>query len=161
MEGGCAEKAQSKWDLAAQPTLLCEYYFDLQRWSEVPSWFKPWSEHELNSRTLRAWSPGNLHGLLQTEDYARALNEIEPRVTGEQVADRVANRMARQQRVLFRDDPPEACFLVSVTSLRNMPAGIAGNQLRHLLASGPASPGHDPGRTRMLACWPSGRIHRR
>ena len=110
-----------------------EYYFDLQRWSEVPSWFKPWSEHELNSKTLRAWSPGNLHGLLQTEGYARALNGIEPRVTDEQVAERVANRMARQQRVLVRDDPPEAWFLVSITSLRNMPADVAGGQLRHLL----------------------------
>jgi transcriptional regulator with XRE-family HTH domain len=112
---------------------FCEYYFDLQRWSEVPSWFKPWSEHELNSKTLRAWSPGNLHGLLQTERYATALNAVEPRVTPDQVADRVANRMARQQRVLFRDDPPEAYFLVSITSLRNMPADIAGGQLRHLL----------------------------
>ena len=110
-----------------------EYFHDLQAWSEVPAWFKPWSEHEMNSKTLRAWSPGNLNGLLQTEGYARALNGVEPRVTDEQVAERVANRMARQQRVLFRDDPPEAWFLVSITSLRNMPADLAGNQLRHLL----------------------------
>ncbi len=110
-----------------------EYFHDLQAWSEVPSWFKPWSEHEMNSGTLRAWSPGTVHGLLQTEDYARGVNVIEPRVTPEQVADRVANRMARQQRVLFRDDPPEAWFLVSITSLRNMPAHIMGGQLRHLL----------------------------
>jgi Domain of unknown function (DUF5753) len=54
-------------------------------------------------------------------------------VTSEQVAERVANRMARQQRVLFRDHPPEAWFLVSITSLRNMPADVAGGQLRHLL----------------------------
>jgi DNA-binding XRE family transcriptional regulator len=109
-----------------------EYFHDLQAWSEVPSWFKPWSEHEMNSATLRAWSPGTVHGLLQTEDYARAVNAVEPRVTPEQVAERVANRMARQQRVLFRDDPPEAWFLVSITSLRNMPAGIVAAQLRHL-----------------------------
>ncbi len=109
-----------------------EYFHDLQAWSEVPAWFKPWSEHELNSATLRAWSPGTVHGLLQTADYARALNAVEPRAAPEQVADRVANRLARQKRVLFRDDPPEAWFLVSITSLRNMPAGIATAQLRHL-----------------------------
>ena len=109
-----------------------EYYFELQTWAETPSWFKPWSEHEMNSATLRAWSPGTVHGLLQTEDYARGLNAVEPRVAPEQVVERVASRMARQQRILFRDDPPEAWFLVSITSLRNMPAGIVTAQLRHL-----------------------------
>lgn len=114
-----------------------EYFHELQAWSEVPPWFKPWSEHEMNSASLRAWSPGTVHGLLQTEDYARGMNAVEPRGHPEQVTERVANRMARQQRVLFRDDPPQAWFLVSVTSLRNMPARIMGGQLRHLLEVAP------------------------
>lgn len=109
-----------------------EYYFELQTWAEVPSWFKPWSEHELNSATLRAWSPCTIHGLLQTEAYARAINSVEPRVTPEQVTERTAARIARQKRVLFRDDPPEAWFLLGITSLRNMPATIKNGQLRHL-----------------------------
>jgi hypothetical protein len=43
--------------------------------------------------------------------------------------------MARQKRVLFRDDPPRAWFLVDITSLRRMPANspIMAAQLRHLL----------------------------
>ena len=41
--------------------------------------------------------------------------------------------MARQKRVLFRDDPPRAWFLVGITSLRSMPAHIMTGQLRHLL----------------------------
>jgi hypothetical protein len=133
LEGGCAEKAQNKWDLAAQPTLLYEYWSELQVWSEVPSYFKPWAEYETNTTTIRAWSPGSIDGLLQTADYARCQIAIEPRVTAEQVAERVANRMARQQRVLFREDPPRGCFLVSITSLRTMPASIRPAQLRHLL----------------------------
>ncbi len=28
-----------------------EYYFELQSWSEVPSWFKPWSEFEMTTIT--------------------------------------------------------------------------------------------------------------
>jgi transcriptional regulator with XRE-family HTH domain len=110
-----------------------EYWTELQAWSEVPAYFKPWTEHELSAKTLRAWSPGNLHGLLQTEDYARAQISLEPRVTAEQVAERVANRMARQQRVLNRDDPPSAHFLLSLVSLRDMPRHVTPGQLRRLL----------------------------
>jgi Domain of unknown function (DUF5753) len=58
-----------------------EYYFELQTWAETPSWFKPWSDHEMSTATIRAWSPLTVHGLLQTEDYARAVNSVEPRVT--------------------------------------------------------------------------------
>lgn len=84
-------------------------------------------------RTLKAWSPGTIHGLLQVEAYAEAQIALEPLVTKELVAERVANRMARQRRVLYRDDPPRAHFLVSVTSLRNMPAHVRLPQLRRLL----------------------------
>jgi hypothetical protein len=70
-----------------------EYYFELQTWAETPSWFKPWSDHEMSTATIRAWSPLTVHGLLQTEDYARAVNSVEPRVTTEQVAERTASRM--------------------------------------------------------------------
>lgn len=110
-----------------------EYWSELQVWSEVPSYFRPWSEHELQSKTLRAWSLGNLHGLLQTEDYARAQIAMEPRMTPERLAERVANRVARQNRVLFRDNPPAAWFLVGATSLRNIPGPVRAAQLRHLL----------------------------
>jgi hypothetical protein len=110
-----------------------EYWSELQVWSEVPSYFRPWSEHELQSGTLRAWSPGNLHGLLQTDGYARAQIAMEPRMTPERLAERVANRIARQQRVLFRDDPPEAWFLVGAASLRNIPGYVRTPQLQHLL----------------------------
>jgi hypothetical protein len=41
--------------------------------------------------------------------------------------------MARQKRVLYRDDPPRAHFLVDITSLRRIPAHITSGQLRHLL----------------------------
>lgn len=110
-----------------------EYWSELQSWSEVPSWFKPWSDHELGSTILRAWAPGNVHGLLQTEAYATAQIALRPGITPEQTAERVANRMTRQQRVLFRDEPPLAHFLVSLVSLRDMPRRLAPGQLRRLL----------------------------
>jgi hypothetical protein len=90
----------------------------------------------MNTTTLQVWSPSVIPGLLQAEDYARAIVSEGPGITPEQVAERVANRMARQKRVLFHDDPPRAWFLVDITSLRRMPSSspVMAAQLRHLLA---------------------------
>lgn len=112
---------------------FCEYYFELQTWAETPSWFKPWSEHELATTTIRSWSPLVMNGLLQTEAYATAQTSLYPGITPERLTEWVANRMARQKRVLFRDDPPLAHFLIDVSSLRRMPAAVRNGQLRHLL----------------------------
>jgi transcriptional regulator with XRE-family HTH domain len=111
-----------------------EYYFELQTWAETPSWLKPWAEHEMSAKTLRSWSPVVVPGLLQTAVYAGAQMSQSPGITAERLAERVANRIARQKRVLYRDDdPPLAHFLVDITSLRRMPAHVMGGQLRHLL----------------------------
>jgi hypothetical protein len=73
-------------------------------------------------------------GLLQTEDYARAILSAAPGATETVVAERTAARMERQRRVLMRADPPAAWFLVDVAALRRgagSPEVMAG-QLRHL-----------------------------
>jgi transcriptional regulator with XRE-family HTH domain len=110
-----------------------EYWSELQSWSEVPPWFKPWGEFEMSAALLRSWFPEILDGLLQTESYARALMSLYPGITPEQLAERVANRMARQQRVLYRDNPPKAHFLVDITALQRMPSAVRNGQLRRLL----------------------------
>jgi transcriptional regulator with XRE-family HTH domain len=80
-----------------------EYYEELQEWSEVPAAFKDWSEREDETVSLRVWSPGIIHGLLQTEDYAADLLRTYPGVTDEAVSARLANRMERQRRLFSRD----------------------------------------------------------
>ncbi len=131
------EKVAKACDVAfpARRGWFSEYFTELQRWTEVPSWFRPWAEYEMNTATIRVWSPGAIDGLLQTENYARMTISAAPMVAPEKVAERVANRMARQRRVLFRDDPPRAWFLVDVTSLRRMSASnpVMSAQLRRLL----------------------------
>ena len=87
----------------------------------------------MTTTTIRSWSPNVVDGLLQTEDYARAQIELFPGISTAQVAERVANRLARQNRVLFRDDPPHAHFLVDITSLQRMPGRFRTGQLGHLL----------------------------
>lgn len=63
------------------------------------------------------WSPGVVDGLLQTEDYASTLLRTYPGATDEIAAARLANRMARQRRVLMREDPPESWFIVDELAL--------------------------------------------
>ncbi len=129
------------------------YFHELQTWAETPSWFKPFGEHEMSTATIRSWSPSVVTGLLQTEDYARAQIELFPGVTKDQVDDRVASRMARQQRVLYRDDPPRAHFLVDITSLQRIPDHFRTAQLCHLLDTA-----QRPGVTIQVVpvCWHSG-----
>jgi transcriptional regulator with XRE-family HTH domain len=94
-----------------------EYYEELRGWSEVPAAFRDWSELEDKAISLRAWMPGISHGLLQTEGYARALIAAVPGTSAETAAARLASRMERQRRVLLRDDPPRAWFIVDELSL--------------------------------------------
>jgi transcriptional regulator with XRE-family HTH domain len=109
-----------------------EYYEESKSW--VPAGFRSWAEYEDKAVTLRAWSPGVIHGLVQTEHYARSLLSTVPGVSAEIIAARLASRMDRQRRVLFRDDPPTTWFVVDELSLyrRVGSAEIMAEQLGHL-----------------------------
>jgi hypothetical protein len=63
------------------------------------------------------WKPGIVHGLLQTEDYARALIAAVPGTSAETAAVRLASRLERQRRILLREDPPDVWFIVDQLSL--------------------------------------------
>ena len=111
---------------------FCEYYEESKSW--IPSGFRSWSEYENRAVSLRAWSPGVLHGLLQTEAYARALLETAPDVTAEVVRARLTSRVERQRRVLMREDPPSAWFIIDQLSLYRQvqSAEAMAGQMRHL-----------------------------
>ena len=111
-----------------------EYYLELRGWSEVPASFRSWPEYEDQARSLCDWSPSIVTGLLQTEGYARGLIATLPGISAEVIDMRLAGRMDRQQRVLYRGDPPRACFVVDELSLYRLvgsPEVMAG-QMRHL-----------------------------
>jgi hypothetical protein len=63
------------------------------------------------------WWPSVLTGLLQTQDYARALIDVVPGTTPETAAARLANRMERQRRLLGRDTPPKMTFIIDELAL--------------------------------------------
>lgn len=110
-----------------------EYYEESKSWT--PPGLRSWAEHEDKAVRLSVWAPGIVHGLFQTEGYARALITALPGVTDEVVAVRLASRMERQRRVLFRkDDPPSVGCIVDHAALYRLVGSpeIMAGQMRHL-----------------------------
>ena len=89
---------------------------------------------QYRAATIRAWSPGILHGLVQTEDYARALIAVQPGVTPEVTSARLAARAERQARVLDRERPPSVWVIIDQLSLYRQvgTSAVMAGQLRHL-----------------------------
>ena len=112
------------------------YYEESRHWGEIPPGFRDWSELEEQATRLYDWWPSIVSGFLQTEDYARALLSTYPGVSSETVSARLANRMERQRRVLMREDPPTARFLVDEMALYRHVGSpqIMAEQMRHLSA---------------------------
>jgi transcriptional regulator with XRE-family HTH domain len=83
------------------------------RGRSFPEPFLSFADHESRATTLSVFVHSWFPGLLQTEDYARAVLERHPNVTVDQITRRLEARMARQA-VLTREDPPApmAWFLI-------------------------------------------------
>ncbi|MGW3786969.1 helix-turn-helix domain-containing protein [Micromonospora chokoriensis] len=90
-------------------------------------------EHEASD--LRSYEGIAINGLLQTEEYARALLEHGiPRVAGEDADRHVGIRMRRQQRL--REQNPPSLWIILEESVLHRPFGgsaVMRRQLQHLL----------------------------
>ncbi|MEU2610789.1 helix-turn-helix transcriptional regulator [Micromonospora sp. NPDC007271] len=89
-----------------------------------PSWFVPWRGYEQQATRLRAFEACLMPGLLQTEDYARAVISTGGLHPPAVVDELVAVRMERQQ-LLHRDQPPHCVFLLDETAVRRPVGGPA------------------------------------
>jgi transcriptional regulator with XRE-family HTH domain len=94
-----------------------DWYDESRTWAEVPAGFRSWAEVEERAVSLRDWYPGIVTGLIQSESYARALISVQPSITPEALPARLASRMERQRRVLERDSPPSAWFIIDQMAL--------------------------------------------
>ena len=93
---------------------------------------------EAKAVELQLYDPLNIHGLLQTPEYARGLLLMRrPAYTVDEVERFIAARVAR--KALFERDPaPEASFVLEEWTLRRPLGGRAAlrRQLEHLLETG-------------------------
>ncbi|WP_248961078.1 helix-turn-helix domain-containing protein [Sphaerisporangium perillae] len=103
----------------------------------APAWFRPWLDIETTAEALRFWSPLVIPGLLQNEDYARAILSGDVGVTAEQIEEQVTARMERQV-ILNRPKPPLLWIVIDEGVLRR-PVGspaIMAAQLERILHAG-------------------------
>jgi hypothetical protein len=105
------------------------------RLQPLPVWFRPYAEIETAATQLRSWQPSFIDGLLQTEDYARALLSRRPNTSDDEVEALVAARMERQA-ILARDEPPLLWSVVDEAVLHRQVGSeqVTRDQLRHLAA---------------------------
>jgi len=102
----------------------------------LPSGFDIFVGLEAETTGIRSYEISVMHGLLQTQEYARAvLRELRPRQTSEQVERQVDLRMARQRRL--EDEPPLDLWAILDEAVIRRPVGgtkVMCAQLEHLLA---------------------------
>ncbi len=104
-----------------------------RRWDGgSPAWFRPWRDAEQRAVSLRTWEPLLVPGLLQTEEYARAILGASPEAD-EDLEARLAGRMERQA-LLDRGRPPMFWVLLDEAVLRRRVGSpeVMRGQLRHL-----------------------------
>ncbi len=102
--------------------------------SELPTEYTNYILFESEARTIRNYESLFVPGLLQTEDYARAVvRGTLPLATDEQVEDRVRARLKRQE-LLHRPDPLRLRAVMDEAVLRRIVGGqrVMREQLLHL-----------------------------
>ncbi|MFD2354549.1 helix-turn-helix domain-containing protein [Nonomuraea ferruginea] len=105
--------------------------------ASAPPWFRPWLDVEATAEAIRTWAPLVVPGLLQTEDYARAVLSGDVGTASEQVEERVIARMERQS-ILRRPKPPLLWAVIDEAVLHR-PIGspsVMAAQLTRLLEAG-------------------------
>ena len=71
-----------------------------------PAWFRDWVEIEREATSLRWFEPLLIPGLLQTEEYARAVLEAANPASREDEIDRLVSARMDRQSILARAEPP-------------------------------------------------------
>ncbi|MEV7859061.1 helix-turn-helix transcriptional regulator [Streptomyces hirsutus] len=100
--------------------------------SQLPTWFQPYAEMEAKASYISTYQAQVVYGLLQTEEYARALLRVdEPNKEDELVAARM-----ERQLVLQRERPPALWVVMSEAALLQAVGGrdVMRAQLAHLLS---------------------------
>ncbi|MDG4803327.1 helix-turn-helix transcriptional regulator [Micromonospora sp. WMMD980] len=100
-------------------------------------WFREWVGIEQEAAALRSFEPLVVPGLMQTEEYVRALHEGASPLVGEALEQQVGARLARQA-VLDRPAPPQFVAVLDHSVLTRPVGGpkVMREQLAHLVEMG-------------------------
>jgi transcriptional regulator with XRE-family HTH domain len=106
-----------------------------QGYSDIlPHWVEPYFGLEAAAAFIRNYQLQFVPGLLQTEDYARALIELGSALAEEDIARRVAARLSRQN-VLMPENAPRLWTVMDEGALRRPIGGteVMRDQISHLI----------------------------
>ncbi|MGH4026627.1 MAG: helix-turn-helix domain-containing protein [Pseudonocardiaceae bacterium] len=105
-----------------------------QHGSRLPKQLVTLIDHENRAATISAFEAIFVPGLLQTGEYARAVISSNVNVPPDEVDDRVAARLARQN-LFSRNRPPRLTFYLHESALRTPVGGraVMREQLHHLV----------------------------
>ena len=101
----------------------------------LPNWFQPFIGLEEAASLIRTYELQFIPGLLQTEDYARAvISQGNLGASSDLIERRVSVRMSRQ-KVLSRPNPPRLWVVIDEAALRRPIGGtkVMRAQLEHLI----------------------------
>jgi hypothetical protein len=128
-----ARALDKKWETGGVFELLLWY----ARTAHDPDWFRQFAQYEAEARVIRIYQGQIIPTPLQMADYARALLAAS---SAKDIDAAVAGRLARQEAVLNRPDPPFVWVLLDEGALDYQIGGpeIMKAELRHLLELGEA-----------------------
>jgi transcriptional regulator with XRE-family HTH domain len=102
-------------------------------------WYRTYVDLETDADTIRAVGLEVIPGLLQTEDYIRALLSDGGRVEDDELITQYALARLERQQAITRDDPAQVSFVISESSLRRKIGrdnAVMQGQLEHLAEVG-------------------------
>jgi len=131
--GDFAKRCDSE-DAFDLPGTFLRLWEDLQRES-FPTWFAPVVPIERESVKISGWELGAVPGLLQTEDYARALIRARRPHDDEEGVERTLRGRMERQDILSRPKAPKLWYVLSEGVLRQCIGGaeVMGGQLDKLI----------------------------
>lgn len=130
-----AEKLDELYGLTERKYFVNQYRRILA-YPAAQAWYLDWVDDiEPVALVLRTWDPVLVPGLLQTEAYAREIFRQEPRITPEEVEDRVQARLQRQ-KIFARKNPASLLAMLDEQVLRRQVGDrrVMREQFEHLLA---------------------------
>jgi transcriptional regulator with XRE-family HTH domain len=106
-----------------------------RKYSDIlPDWFETYVGLEAAAATIRSFEVQFVHGLFQTEDYARAVSRLRKTASDDEIERRVALRLKRQE-LLSRPNPPYIWSVMDEAVLRRAVGGpaVMRAQFKHLI----------------------------
>ena len=101
----------------------------------LPDWLDAYLGLEEAASLIRIYEIQFVHGLFQTEDYARAVTTIGRRNAPAEAIDNLVSLRMRRQRLLAQREPPRVWSIIDEAALRRPIGGrqVMRAQLKHLI----------------------------